>query len=257
MSITRLALKLAAPLPRLEKMQRFLFIGPHPDDIEIGAGATAAKLAANGKDVCFLICIDGRYGDANAPVGITPEDLAELRKKEAVNSAAALGVRDVRFLGLTDGGFYDSTDLMRGIMRVIGEFKPDAIFAPDPCVSSECHIDHINVGEAARRAAYLAPYEAIMDRYGAESAPVKAIAYYMTAKANQFIKTTGYVDKQLSAIFDCHMSQFPKDSPDAKSISLYIKLRATDFGLRSLKGQAEGFRVLGVTQMHCLPEAGR
>ena len=43
---------------------------------------------------------------------------------------------------------------------------------------------------------------------------------------------------------------------DAKAISLYIRLRAADFGLRSLKGSAEGFRVLGVTQMHCLPEAG-
>ena len=40
------------------------------------------------------------------------------------------------------------------------------------------------------------------------------------------------------------------------AIALYIKLRAADFGLRSMKGQAEGFRVLGVTQMHCLPEAG-
>ena len=31
------------------------------DDIEIGAGATAAKLAAMGKKVTFLICTDGRY----------------------------------------------------------------------------------------------------------------------------------------------------------------------------------------------------
>ena len=42
MSITKLALKFALPLPQLESYQRFLFIGPHPDDIEIGAGATAA-----------------------------------------------------------------------------------------------------------------------------------------------------------------------------------------------------------------------
>ena len=70
MSITKLALKFAAPLPKLEKQQRFLFAGPHPDDIEIGAGATAAKLADMGKDVCFLICIDGRYGDGSAPSGM-------------------------------------------------------------------------------------------------------------------------------------------------------------------------------------------
>ena len=38
-------------------------------------------------------------------------------------------------------------------------------------------------------------------------------------------------------------------------VAAYLKLRAVDFGLRSGKGRAEGFRVLGRTQMHCLPEA--
>ena len=41
MSLTRLALKFAAPAVKLEASRRYLFIGPHPDDIEIGAGATA------------------------------------------------------------------------------------------------------------------------------------------------------------------------------------------------------------------------
>lgn len=256
MSITRLAIKFAAPLPKLESFARFLFIGPHPDDIEIGAGATAAKLAAVGKEVCFLVCIDGRYGSANAPHGIAPDELAKLRAEEARRSAAALGVHNVRFLGLSDGGFYTTDELLRGIMRVIGEFKPDVVFAPDPCVTSECHIDHLNVGEAVRRAAYLAPYADIMSGYGAQAANVKVLAYYMTAKPNQYIKTTGYVRKQLDAIFSCHISQFPAGCTDIQSIGLYIKLRAADFGIRALCGQAEGFRVLGVTQMHCLPEAG-
>ena len=46
MSISSAVIKLAAPLPKIEQFDSFLFIGPHPDDIEIGAGATAAKLAA-------------------------------------------------------------------------------------------------------------------------------------------------------------------------------------------------------------------
>ena len=62
MSLTSLAIKFAAPLPDLESFDRYLFIGPHPDDIEVGAGATAAKLAAAGKKVCFLICLAGRLG---------------------------------------------------------------------------------------------------------------------------------------------------------------------------------------------------
>ena len=256
MSIVSLARRLAAPTPKIESFQRFLFIGPHPDDIEIGAGATASKLVSVGKNVCFLVCIDGRYGDANLRSPIPPEELAALRREEAEKSASALGVHDVRFLGLTDGGFYTRDELFRGIARVMGEFKPEVVFTPDPCVTSECHIDHLNVGECVRRAAYLAPYSNIMVGYGAASAPVKALAYYMTSKPTQYIKTTGHVDRQLDAIFKNHISQFPPGCGDAKAISLYIRLRAADFGLRSLKGSAEGFRVLGVTQMHCLPEAG-
>ena len=87
MSLTRLALRFAAPAPKVEQYERYLFLGPHPDDIEIGAGATAAKLAAAGKQVCFLICTDGRYGLEHAPQGTTPEELIELRKAEALASA--------------------------------------------------------------------------------------------------------------------------------------------------------------------------
>ena len=250
MSLTRLALKFAVPAVKLETYRRYLFIGPHPDDIEIGAGATAAKLAARGKSVCFLICLDGRYGSETIP----PEELVGIRKQEALASAKALGVSDVRFLDLSDGGFYKPNELVRGIAQTVGEFKPDVIFAPDPCVTSECHTDHLNVGNAARRIAYFAPYAGIMREHGAEPAPVAALAYYMTAKANRFVKTKGFLDKQLDAIFSCHLSQFPGDSGD--SIKLYLKLRSITFGLRCLSPAAEGFRVLGPVHMHCLPEMG-
>ena len=163
---------------------------------------------------------------------------------------------DVHFLGLKDGGFYEQKDLILGIAKEVGDFKPDVIFGPDPCVTSECHRDHLNVGNAARQIACFAPYKEIMREYGAESAPVKALAYYMTAKPTQYIKTSGYLKKQIDAIFTSHLSQFPEGCGDAQSIPLYLKLRSIDFGIRSFKGCAEGFRVLGVTQMHCLPEAG-
>ena len=257
MSITGLVLRAAAPAPQIEQFERFLFIGPHPDDIEIGAGATAAKLAAAGKQVTFLICLDGRYGLENAPEGTTPEELIDIRREEALASAKMLGVTDVRFLGLCDGGFYDPDDLLPGIAGTIGETGAQLIFAPDPDVFSECHIDHRRVGEAARRLAYFAPYEAIMARHGAAKAPVEAIAFYMTARANRYVKTPGLLQRQLDSIFKCHTSQFPEGSADAKNIALYLRLRSADFGLRNFCGAAEGFRVLGRTQMHCLPEAGR
>ncbi len=256
MSLTKMILKIAAPVPQVEAYQRYLFIGPHPDDIEIGAGATAAKLAAAGKEICFLICLDGRFGDGSAPEGIRGEKLVALRKKEAIRSAAVLGVKDVRFLELCDGGFYEQKELVCKIAQVVGAFQPDVILAPDPCVTSECHVDHLNVGRAASQVAYFAPYGGIMAGYEAKTAPVQALAYYMTAKPNRYVKTAGYVKKQKKAIFGCHCSQFPAGSEEGRSIRLYLQIRAMDFGLRSGRGCAEGFRVLGVTQMHCLPEAG-
>ena len=101
MSLTSLVLRCAAPIPQIEDYDNFLFLGPHPDDIEIGAGATAAKLASLGKTVCFLVCIDGRYGLTNAPAGTSPEELVSIRTEEARSSAEKLGVRDLRFLGFS------------------------------------------------------------------------------------------------------------------------------------------------------------
>lgn len=256
MGLSKLILKAAVPVPKIEQYQRFLFVGPHPDDIEIGAGATAAKLAAMGKDLCFLVCLDGRFGDGSAPAGVRGDDLVQLRKQEAAASAAMLGVTDIRFLDLCDGGFYEQKTLVEGIAKVVGDFRPDVILAPDPDVTSECHIDHRNVGAAARQVACFAPYVGIMSGYGAAAAQVAALAFFMTAKPNRFVNTRGYLQLQLRSIFDCHRSQFPAGSAEGASIALYLKIRAVDFGLRALCGCAEGFRVLGVTHMHCLPEAG-
>ena len=253
MSLTRIALRFAAPLPDLEGFDHYLFVGPHPDDIEIGAGATVSRLISLGKQVTFLICTDGRYGDENT--ALRGLELAQVRKEEARRSAGLLGVTDVRFLGLSDGGFYSREELFSGIAKVIGQVQPEVIFAPDPCVDSECHVDHLNVGQAVRRLAYLASNGGIMEQYGTKSAPIQALAYYMTARPNRFVSTREHLQRQLDTIFTCHESQFPQGCPGADSIRLYLKLRALDFGIRSLKGQAEGFRVLGQTQMHCLPEA--
>ena len=253
MSLTKLALKIAAPVPEIEDYSSYLFIGPHPDDIEIGCGATAAKLASAGKKITFLILTDGRYGDGLSG-GVKGDDLAELRKQEAVCSAECLGVRDVRFLELSDGGFYEYEAMIKGIAEVVGECKPDLIFAPDPGTGRECHVDHLNAGRSAAHIACMAPYQGIMENYGAKAADVKGIAFYMTAKANRYVKITKEsFNLQQEAIF-CHKSQFPAGSGEAKQLGLYLKLRSADFGLRCLTPHADGFRVLGQTHMHCLPE---
>lgn len=254
MSILKFIIKKAAPLPKIEDMNTVLFVGPHPDDIEIGAGATAAKLTAQGKRIVFLVCTDGRFGDAYTEA--RGDSLARLREKEAIASAETLGVSDVRFLRFSDGGFYSPDEMKSKIAAVISDVKPDMIFCPDPDVISECHPDHLNVGRICKELAFCAPFEGIMGKMGFSAVDLKGIAFFMTAKINSYVGTKGFFALQKKAIFDCHVSQFPEGSPDRNSIGSYIKLRAYAFGAKRLCGTAEGFRVLGVTHMHCLPEAG-
>ena len=166
-------------------------------------------------------------------------------------------MEDVRFLTLSDGGFYTEEQLLRAMAAVIGDFQPDCIFAPDPFVSSECHVDHLRCGRAAGQLAYMAPYAGVMAGYGASAAPVEALAYYMTARPSVYVKTRGYLERQLRSIFDCHRSQFPAEAAESKALGLYLRLRAADMGLRCGCTCAEGFRVLGRVHMHCLPEAGK
>ncbi len=257
MSLLRTILKFAAPLPDLESLERILFIGPHPDDIEVGTGAVAAKWAAKGKKICFLICTDGRYGTDAMDNPMPPEQLAALREQESLEAAATLGVSDIRFLRLGDGASYTQEELLHGIAAVTADFQPDLVFAPDPDSTWECHPDHLRVGQAAKQLALFCQNPGIMASYEAGTANIQALALYMTGKANTFIGTTGYFDTQMQALFGCHRSQFPAGSNVEKSVRMYLKLRAADFGLRSFHRTAEGFRVLGRTQMHCFPEAGK
>ena len=255
-SLTRLILRFASPSPRAEAFERYLFIGPHPDDIEIGAGATAARLAAAGKKICFLICTDGRFGTENLDEGLSPEALAARREEEALASAALLGVTDVRFLRLSDGGFYTQEELLRGIAQTVSDFQPDILFAPDPHPTNETHPDHLNAGRAAGTIAVFAYNRGIMERYGASPVPVQALAYYFTAHPTGFVPTTGLLKKQMAAIV-AHTSQFPAGSQAFRDVETYLRLRAFEFGLKSHHGTAEGFRILAQSHLHVLSEKGQ
>ena len=256
MGVISSIVKMATRMSSLENYDSYLFIGPHPDDIELGAGATAAKLVKAGKKVTFLICLDGRFGDGFLE-GKKEEEVVHIRRKEAIHSAMLLGVNDVRFLNLCDGGFYKKKDLSKGIASVIGDVQPDVVFAPDFWVSSECHLDHVNVGRIASYVVNIAPYKGIMKRLGARPYNVQALAMYLTANPNHYVDTKGFFGKQMRAIFDCHLSQFPHGSNEEKDLKTYLYLRSKMYGVRKLSTDCEAFRVLSRKHMHCLPEASK
>lgn len=249
MSFVKHIIKFAVKIPKIETYDSFLFVGPHPDDIEIGAGATVCKLASMNRKITFLICTDGRFGDEGSN-GVKGDELAMLRKEEAIKSAGILGVTDVRFLDLMDGENYSQDELESKMAEVICDVNPQIVFAPDCMSLSESHPDHLNVGRAARKLACISCYESLMmQKYGLKGTKVEALAFYMTNRPNRFVKVRGLLKKQFESIFDCHKSQYPEGSSDADSLKLYLRLRYHQYFGK------EGFRVYTKTHMHCLPEA--
>ena len=79
------------PLPKIDKCKKALFIGPHPDDIEIGAGGLVSKLVRSGAEVYYLICCDGGCGSMDKCANVL--DIAKKRKQEAIDAGKFLGVK--------------------------------------------------------------------------------------------------------------------------------------------------------------------
>lgn len=66
-------------IPNPFHMKRALFIQPHHDDNEFGAGATIAKLASEGVDVHYLTVTDG--GSGSNDKSLSTKKLIEIRKR--------------------------------------------------------------------------------------------------------------------------------------------------------------------------------
>ena len=244
-------LRRVAPIPELTKFERYLFIGPHPDDIEVACAPTIRALREAGKQVSFLVVTDGRMGALDPK--LSGDELVQLRQTESLASARLLGVTDVTFLTFQDGGMYRVEDAACEIARQIVRLKPDAVFAPDPNVISECHADHLKTGLAAKMTASMTPFESVMRSIGSSgSHAIQALALYYTDRPNAYVSIKKHFSARTEALA-CHKSQF--DGQAIKDITMYFKLRSTRFGLRRLKGMCDGYRALAPVHMHCFPEA--
>lgn len=244
-------LKKAVPLPKLTEFDRYLFIGPHPDDIEVACGGTVAALTKLHKQVTFLIATNGCVGSVDPT--LTSQQIVEIRQKEALKSAHLLGVTDVRFLPYDDGGDYDKNAMKADLVAAILDVKPQVVFCPDYTVPSECHPDHLNVGKLATEAVFVASWAKLTERLGLSGSVAGInLAYYYTHKPNCYVGVKSTYKLRREAVA-CHRSQFT--AADLASLNTYFSLREIRFGLRSCKGRAEGFRVLAPTHQHCFPEA--
>lgn len=244
-------LKKAVPIPKLTQFDKFLFVGPHPDDIEVACGGTVAVLTKLGKQVTFLIATNGCVGGVDA--SLSSEQLVAIRQQEALASAKLLGVDDVRFLPHDDGMGYSDDVLRKDIVSAILDVKPQVILCPDYTVPSECHPDHLAVGRLTTEAVFVASWDKLTSRIGLDgSVGGVTIAYYYTHKPNSYVGVAKTYKLRRKAVA-CHVSQFTQ--ADLANLNKYFNLREIRSGLRSGKRRAEGYRVLSPTHQHCFPEA--
>ncbi|MFT5993634.1 MAG: bacillithiol biosynthesis deacetylase BshB1, partial [Bradymonadia bacterium] len=122
-----------------------IFVGPHPDDIELFAGGTAARLARLGHRIILCDLTRGELATHGTPAG---------RTIEAEAARIALGAEERVNLGLPDGHL-DARDkaALRALASCIREYKPDTLFAPS---ERGRHPDHEAAAALCRRAVFFA-----------------------------------------------------------------------------------------------------
>ena len=124
----------------MKKENNVLFVGGHPDDVELGCGGTLSKHLAVGDNVFVLVMTNGENGNH------TPD------KKECFTSMKKLGVKNVFFANIPDGYLQDDYATVNLIEEHIKKFKINRVYTHSPI---DRHQDHrhcsLAVSSAARR----------------------------------------------------------------------------------------------------------
>ncbi|MGD9815081.1 MAG: PIG-L deacetylase family protein [Hyphomonadaceae bacterium] len=122
-----------------------LALGAHPDDIELGCGASLAKLAAMGAHVRAIVFTQGERGTYRL------EDRAE----ETRAALALLGVRDVHVLQFEDTELWrNGSALIRTLEDHMDALSPVRVYT---MFHQDRHSDHRAVYEASAVACRDAP----------------------------------------------------------------------------------------------------
>jgi N-acetyl-1-D-myo-inositol-2-amino-2-deoxy-alpha-D-glucopyranoside deacetylase len=151
-----------------------LAIFPHPDDETFTSAGLMAAAVDRGVSVTVISITRGEEGESSIPGLDTPEHLGMVRETELRDAMAAIGVRDVRFLGFRDSGMEGSSAAAHPLAFVqaqidtavallvpqIRAIRPAMIltFGPEGIYGHPDHLHaHRVVTEAVKRAAFNDP----------------------------------------------------------------------------------------------------
>ncbi|RNC90225.1 MAG: bacillithiol biosynthesis deacetylase BshB1 [Allomuricauda sp.] len=220
-----------------------LVFGAHPDDAELGAGATIAKEIAQGKKVGIIDLTRGELGTRGS---------AEIRDTEAAKAAAILGVQVRENLRFADGFFVNNREHQLAIIQKIRTYRPDIVLCN---AIDDRHIDHAKGSKLVSDSCFLSGLVKIETMQGNEAQQAwrpRAVYHYIQWKNLEpdfVVDVSGHMEKKLEAI-KAYSSQFydPKsDEPDtpisSENFFDSVLYRARDLGRLVGVDSAEGFTV--------------
>ena len=218
-----------------------LAFGAHPDDIELGCGATIAKEVSLGKKVGIVDLTQGELGTRGS---------AELRIIEANNAAKILGVSVRENVGFADGFFINDKKHQLEIIKMIRKYQPDIVLCN---AIDDRHIDHGKGSKLVSDACFLSglmKIETELEGKQQEKWRPKHVYHYIQWKniAPDFvIDVTGFIQKKQASVL-AYSSQFydpnskePESPITSKTFKESINYRSRDLGRLIGVEYAEGF----------------
>ena len=218
-----------------------LAFGAHPDDIELGCGATIAKEISLGKKVGVVDLTRGELGTRGS---------AKIRDIEAEKSAKILGLTVRENLAFADGFFVNDKEHQLKVIEIIRKYQPDIILCN---AIEDRHIDHSKGSKLVSDAAFLSglrKIETTIDGKNQEKWRPKLVYHYIqwnTIKPDFVIDVSNFIETKLEAV-KAYSSQFynpdsnePISPITSKNFLDSITYRAQDLGRLIGVSHAEGF----------------
>lgn len=227
-----------------------LAIGCHPDDVEIACAGTLAKCVKRGDKVIVCHISTGNLGHVIIP----PDELTEIRRKEAEKAGALAGI-EVISGGFDDLAIYDNSKEARDkVVDVIRYANPDFIITHNPDDYMPDHTAASRLVFDASFAATLPNYTDYPHRYSArDGAPAKLVPiFYMDTLAGvnfvptEFVDISDEIDLKIRML-ECHESQlvWMRDH-DGIDFADMVKTCSRCRGYQCGASYAEGFRMCQV-----------